>query len=137
MTGGGSVSIGVDGGTTSRHESTKGNSLSQIETIWCWLLRTIQLLVLCYVKDGDGVTIFYKAKEKMSNFFFFWFYLDLAPDVQKSNSFYSTHTNATEDGGLMHSSVSVGGHTTEGHDGGEDDEEGVKGKMIVNVSSPV
>lgn len=37
----------------------------------------------------------------------------------------------------MHSSVSVGGHTTEGHDGGEDDEEGVKGKMIVNVSSPV
>lgn len=68
---------------------------------------------------------------------FFWFYLDLAPDVQKSNSFYSTHTNATEDGGLMHSSVSVGGHTTEGHDGGEDDEEGVKGKMIVNVSSPV
>lgn len=69
--------------------------------------------------------------------FFFLFYLDLAPDVQKSNSFYSTHTNATEDGGLMHSSVSVGGHTTEGHDGGEDDEEGVKGKMIVNVSSPV
>lgn len=93
-------------------------------------------MVLCYVKDGDGVTIFYKAYEKMSNFFF-WFYLDLAPDVQKSNSFYSTHTNATEDGGLMHSSVSVGGHTTEGHDGGEDDEEGVKGKTIVNVSSPV
>lgn len=79
VTGGGSVSIGVDGGTTSRHESTK----------------------------------------------------DLAPDVQKSNSFYSTHTNATEDGGLMHSSVSVGGHTTEGHDGGEDDEEGVKGGVAI------
>lgn len=28
VTGGGSVSIGVDGGTTSRHESTKGNSFS-------------------------------------------------------------------------------------------------------------
>lgn len=78
-----------------------------------------------------------RQKKKCLIFFFFWFYLDLAPDVQKSNSFYSTHTNATEDGGLMHSSVSVGGHTTEGHDGGEDDEEGVKGKMIVNVSSPV
>lgn len=64
-------------------------------------------------------------------FFFCWVYLDLAADVQKSNSFYSTHTNATEDGGLVHSSVSVGGHTTEGQDGGEDDEEGVKGKMIV------
>lgn len=56
------------------------------------------------------------------------FSLDLAPDVQKSNSFYSTHTNATEEGGLMQSSVSVGGHTTEGQDVGEDDDEGTKGK---------
>lgn len=35
----------------------------------------------------------------------------------------------------MHSSVSVGGHTIEGQDGGEDDEEGVRGKIIVNGSS--
>jgi hypothetical protein len=59
--------------------------------------------------------------------------LDLATDVQKSNSFYSTHTNATEEGALMQSSVSVGGHTTEGQDGGEDEDEGTKGSARKRV----
>lgn len=71
--------------------------------------------------------------EKMFNFF--WFYLDLVLDVQKSNLFYSIYINVMEDGGLMYSFVFVGGYIIEGYDGGEDDEEGVKGKIVVNVSS--
>ena len=88
------------------------------------------------IRKGD--MLFFSSKNHTHFFFFIVLThlfpdLELTADVQKSNSFYSTHTNATEDGGLMQSSVSVGGHTTEGQDGGEHEEEGGKGQGVVNV----